>query len=354
MLYIRTDANKEIAAGHVMRCIAIADALRLLGEDSVFIVSEQDAVKLIQERGFRYLLIDGISNNLDYEIATFKKIIEQKNIKKLLIDSYFITDNYLRNIPKHVYTIYLGSLKEKFSGIDLLINYSNTYDAKFYEDNYQKEGVNTLLGVKYAPLRKEFQDLKPINNNSVKNLLITTGSTDKDNVTLKIIEYLINDILFKDIKINAVIGSLNNHYDDIKKFKSNFSNIVLHSNVKSMANLIRKNQLAISAAGTTLFELCACGVPTVSFSLVKEQKMDALKFSSDGIIPYSGSFMDDNTDKTTLSKIKEILINYIIDSDLRNEKSIEMTEYIDGNGSMRIANEIFSLNREQKLWRLWC
>ena len=343
MIYIRTDANKYIGAGHVMRCIAIAGALRNLGEDSIFITAEPDAATIIQESGFKYILINGIWNDLDYEINYLTDLIRNNNIEKILIDSYYVTNKYFQSLPKETQIIYLGSLAKAFNNIKLLINYSSIFDDTFYEENYREKGTCTLLGVKYAPLRKEFQKLSLIKSNFVKSILITTGSTDKNNVTLKIINYLLSDSIFRKLQINVIIGALNNHYDEIYKLKSCFENVILHSNVHNMAEIIRENQLAVSASGTTLYELCACGIPTVSFSLVKEQEKDGLKFASDGIIPYAGSFEDINNTDIVLYRIREMLTSYIMDADMRSEKSMLMNEYIDGNGSTRIANAILNL-----------
>ena len=135
MLYIRTDANKSIAAGHVMRCIAIANSLRTLWEESVFIISEMEAADIITEHGFQFILIDGRWNNLNYEINALKSLIDINNVRKLLIDSYYITNEYLKNIPKDVSVIYIGSLLKRFERIKLLINYSNVYDNNFYKKN---------------------------------------------------------------------------------------------------------------------------------------------------------------------------------------------------------------------------
>ena len=35
-------------------------------------------------------------------------------------------------------------------------------------------------------------------------------------------------------------------------------------NIKNMAEIMLNNDLAISAGGNTLYELCVCGIPTIA------------------------------------------------------------------------------------------
>lgn len=49
MLYIRTDMNEQIATGHIMRCISIADALTVAGEAVTFILADEQAVDLLKQ-----------------------------------------------------------------------------------------------------------------------------------------------------------------------------------------------------------------------------------------------------------------------------------------------------------------
>ena len=344
MLYIRTDANKSIAAGHVMRCLSIAKALREMGEDTTFITSESDAADIIHKNGFKYILIAGAWNDLNLEIAQIQVLINKYKIKKMLIDSYYITNEYLLAIPRTVKIIYIGSIREKFENLSLVINYSSTYDEKFYKLNYRDKGIKTLLGVKYAPLREEFQRLLPIRGGTVvKSVLISTGSTDRDNTTLKIIKKILNICICRNITINVIVGTLNSNYDEINLLKKDYSNIVIDSNVSNMAEVIRKNQIVITASGTTLYEVCACGIPAISFSLVKEQENEGQRFDFDDIVPYAGSFAEKDKINTTLCNIKKILLNYLSSPEKLYERSEKMRDYIDGEGSIRIGKEIIML-----------
>ena len=80
MIYIRTDMNDQIATGHIMRCLSIADGLRKIGESVKFIVADENAVALIKERGYSSIILGADWNNMDEEIPMLEKIIHKFNI----------------------------------------------------------------------------------------------------------------------------------------------------------------------------------------------------------------------------------------------------------------------------------
>ena len=53
----RVDSSLKIGAGHVMRCLALADGMKDMGAEAVFVCREHEGnlSKLIAERGFRVL-----------------------------------------------------------------------------------------------------------------------------------------------------------------------------------------------------------------------------------------------------------------------------------------------------------
>ncbi len=338
MLYIRTDANKHIAAGHVMRCLAIAAELRKQGEDTVFLVTEEEAAEIIRRFQFRSVLLGGAWNDLEKGMDELTGFIQSENIHKLLVDSYYASVHFFKILSSCVKLIYLGSLEKAFPGISLLINYSNTCNADFYAKAYHPQTVK-LLGVKYAPLREEFRGLKPITREQVKNILITTGSSDENNITARLTEDLIS--LFPGLNYHLAAGGLNRNKRSLEELKARRRNVTLYFDSDAMAPLMRSCDVALSASGTTMYELCACGVPSVCFSITGEQDESGKTFGNNGVLFYAGNIADDYN--ACLQKIKYALERLINDFELRKNSAAKMNAYIDGNGCSRIAREIMKL-----------
>ena len=93
MLYIRADMNRIIATGHVMRCLAIADAAEILGRKTTFILADDQAEELIKQRGHKTIILHTEWNNMDIELEQLKNIIMTYKIHALLVDSYQVTPN---------------------------------------------------------------------------------------------------------------------------------------------------------------------------------------------------------------------------------------------------------------------
>ena len=175
MNIIRADGNSVIGMGHIMRCLAIADAME---DKPIFVTACEECGKLIQERGYRVSVLPTDYREMESELSDLEKIVVKKRSfagekPVFLVDSYQATEDYFRRLRE------LGAVAclEDFGvsrPVDLLINY-NLYGKQMkYADD-----LRTLLGTGYVPLRREFtrnRNYKIWDN--VRNVLITTGGGD--------------------------------------------------------------------------------------------------------------------------------------------------------------------------------
>ncbi len=114
-------------------------------------------------------------------------------------------------------------------------------------------------------------------------------------------------------------------------------NIVLHINEQNMSGLMQKCDVAISAAGSTLYELCACGTPTITYTLADNQLIAAEEFQNRGLMVNAG---DCRNNDIFIDKIVEILRDLIDDKYKRQQMSFCMQLLIDGRGAQRLVDEL--------------
>ena len=91
-LFIRTEANRTTAMGHMMRCLSIADAAVRSGISVTFIVAEEGSAEVPDEKGFETIVLGTAFDNLESELSLMKEIIEERAVSVLLVDSYFVTE----------------------------------------------------------------------------------------------------------------------------------------------------------------------------------------------------------------------------------------------------------------------
>ena len=368
VIYIRTDGNSKIATGHLVRCLCIAQALEAIGSKVCFLVSDTDsqtllhdlAASIFQEYTFSFdtrVLKTAVYDSLESELPELESVLASASRKPtILIDSYYVTPIYLNTLRKFAQVAYMDDLRSFNYNVDLVINYDviPTSKEKEYRQAYTNAGI-TLLGSEYTPLRRQFQKQKVTLKDSIENILITTGGSDPYYFTEKIINALLS--LGLGTNLHVVVGRLFTNSHSLEQLAKENASIHLHYNVSDMAALMKQCDYAISAAGTTLYELCALGIPSISFTMADNQIIMAETFSETGAIPYAGDIRD-NGPEITLMKDKKIhpgssssvltciaehLSSSIQDSSKRIEQHNRMRSLVDGNGALKIAKALYQL-----------
>lgn len=337
MLYIRADMNEQIATGHIMRCISIADALTVAGEAVTFLLADEQAVDLLKQRGYDAIVLHTDWNHMEEELPALSRIIEKNKIKKILIDSYQVTPTYLSEVSRMVTTFYIDDLNKFDYPVNAVICYANYYKKFHYKTNNRK--TEYLLGTKYVPLKKSFWNCKPKNiSPKAKNILILTGGSDPYNVSGRLLNAMNKDE-FKDIDV--ICGRYNTNYSALTEMYRQYKNVKFHRAINNIEEYMQKADIAISAGGTTLYELCACGTPTISYAFVNNQLDNVRQFEEDGLIDYAGDARIDDI----AENVNQYLKKYKDDWQLREKKSEKMQEMVDGKGAMRLAEALMKFQK---------
>lgn len=334
MLYIRVDMNRIIATGHIMRCLAIANAAKRLGEDVTFILADGQAVELLEQHGHRTIIMNTQWNDMESELPVLNRLIEKHKIERILIDSYQITEKYLKILSAMVQTYYIDDLNAFLYPVNNIICYANYWEKFKYAERYQKTGL--LLGTKYVPLRQEFCECgKKDISIRVKNLLLLSGGTDKYGIFHQILNRLNLD---EYSQINVICGRFDMQYEKLKELESFYGNVKIYRSVVDIEKFMKEADIVISAGGITLYELCAVGTPSISYSIADNQLDNVKKFQDDGIIDYAGDVRKDDV----AGNIERYLQLYNSNQKLRQERSKEMQKLVDGKGALRIAKVLIS------------
>ena len=342
-LMIRADANAVIASGHVQRCLSIADAFDKRDVEVVFIFSDGEAEKVIEGKGYRTIILENDYRQKDTEVPDILKLIEREKADGILVDSYEITDYYISEIAKRCALAYIATMKEiDFKG-NLLINYTQYKKQSYFQQKYgdiARQGF-LLQGEKYVPLRREFQKIPLRKRRRIERILITTGASDPNDIVEDILTACTQSEELANLKYTVVVGKYFGNADKLEELKRAHAQVRLEYDVKNMSELMKTHDAAISAGGTTLFEVCACGLPTISIALADNQLTMTEYFKDRGVIPCAGDVRQDR--KWVIANIiNQILYwqNHIGEVNIGIEK---MQMLVDGMGAERIAAKLLEM-----------
>ena len=340
LILIRADANETIGTGHVMRCLSIAEEFQRLGGKVKFIIADDRSRPMIENKGFETICLNSKWDNLDFETEKLVGTLQNNNAENLLIDSYFVTAPYLKQLSKHIFTAYIDDMYSFAYPVHLLINYNFYADIETYQNLYQSAEIKPqfLLGCDYAPLRKEFSNVRKEIHPHITKILITSGGTDRYNVAGQLLERFLSEERYCNIDFYVVLGRFNSNIEALQSMYGNHRNIHFLINIPDMDRYMKLCDIAITAGGTTTYELFASGIPSIMYTLADNQLDIAKKVSALGLIPWAGDVRKDMT--LCIDNILKWIDIYLSDYQMRKEISAKMQSYIDGKGAGRIAMQL--------------
>lgn len=327
---IRADGNSHTGMGHIMRCLVICKEFIRRNIETIFLVKyDTKLINILDENKIKYLIIE--NTNLKEEAINLCKIIKELNIDGILIDSYWINNEYLREIYNHVNLLISIDDNNLYDYPSHIIINGNIYGNDI---NYKLINENTklLLGSDYAILSDEFTNETPIKiKDNVKNILITMGGCDINNYTPTVI----NSISKINIPINVIIGPQFNNKKAIENIALSNQKINLFYNPKSMKTIMKNNDIAISASGTTTYELGVLGIPTILIYQADNQENIAKKTSELGMMINLGYFED-----VKEAEIYDSLLDLVSNKKKREDMSNKCIKNIGRTGVIKIVDEI--------------
>lgn len=350
MTGIRADANERVATGHIMRCITIARELLALGEEILFFVADAYAVPLLLQAGMPYQCLHTQWDRPEEELPVLVREIKKAGCHKLLVDSYQATAEYLGVLAKECKIIYIDDMFEERYPVDMIINY-NAYHTRFpYEKTYS-EKTRLLLGSRFVPLRKEFarkestSQEQPHRKQAVWNIFLSCGGGDVHNALGGILEQAMNqkqkDFWGESMVFHTIVGGFHQQVARLEELAAKHPEIRLHQKVSNMAGIMSQCDIAVSAAGTVLYELCAMQVPTVFFVCAENQKYDSEFFALDDRMIFAGDIRSSR--EACIGGVWSGIRKLIREEGLRQAMRKKLGEVTDGKGAGRIAEAIRSM-----------
>lgn len=340
MIWIRADGGKEIGTGHIMRCLSVADALRQMGEAVCFLMADDSAAALVEKAGQDYRVLHSSFKHPEEELDELIPFFSEGGKSVFLADSYFVTPSYLSRIRACMPVGYMDDRGISGLPVDLLINYNIFADASIYGGS-EERATEYLLGTRYAPLRREFHEVSYQVREQAESVLITTGGSDRYDLAGKILKEALKYPGARDLEYCVVSGAYNENLPALLEIESQHPNVKIYRNVTRMSELMQNCDIAVTAGGSTMYELSAVGVPIVCFSFVDNQEKIVEGFREREIVCFGGDYLRQG------ERMVGDVVSHIAllrgNAELRRSYSRRQRALVDGKGAMRIAKRLKGL-----------
>ena len=256
---ILTEAGISIGYGHLSRCIALYDEIYSRNiEAELIIYGDVDNTGLLNGKAFRiedWLNVEYLEKTLSNEdyVIVDSYLADYKCYEKIALQSkraLYIDDNGRINYPKGI-----------------IVNPSLNY--RHIDYSYMPE-ERVLKGSKYVILRSAFcADEEKKLNKSVSRGLIIMGGTDIRNLIPLLIKYICEKN--PDIYFDIIVDS----FQYAKLISTNkLNNVLYHKDLSEtdMYKIMYSADIAISAAGQTIYELISTKTPFIAVQVAENQK----------------------------------------------------------------------------------
>lgn len=330
-----------------MRCLTLARALREAGSSSWFVFREHQGHlgARLQQSGFACIALPTASDarchdwigaswqqDADETAATIQR--EAGRADWVVVDHYGLDHRWHEAVRASTHRLLaIDDLANRRLNCDVLLD-QNLY-ANF---NQRYEGLVpaetcTLLGPAYALLRPEFAALRQTlvqRNGRVKRVLVFFGGIDATTEIVKAIEA--NLSLGNPFELDVVLGPAGKSIADMRNDYADRSTVTFHESVDDMAGMIARADLFIGAGGSTTWERCCLGTPSIVIAVAQNQEAIAEGCAEAGAAMYLGVASDVTTD-VLAGALKTLIQN----PDALVAMSRSAMQLVDGHGASRVA-----------------
>ncbi len=335
-LLIRADGNKGIGAGHVMRCLALAQAWQDGGGMAVFAFASASPAlkKRLKSEGMKTAAVKATAGG-NRDARKTAAIALRLGASWVVVDGYAFGADYLARLRVDGLRLALiddNGIVERHEA-EIVIN-QNLYAR---EDRYRRQGKNTglLLGSRYALIRREFLGQRTNRRRFREKgyrVLVTLGGADPLGLSPAAIRAL-GKLAPAELEVRVVVGPANpngNRCREEMRAASLRGEVI--SAAENMAEHMVWADVAVAAAGSTCWEMACLGLPAILVVTADNQAPIAASLHEAGIARSLG-----RPGLTLESRIAAAAKGLLADAAARREMCRRGRKLIDGRGAERVA-----------------
>lgn len=353
---IRVDAGPEIGIGHFMRCLTLANALGKRGASVRFVSGQMPdhLRRLALDSGHELGLlareadaatVDDLAHShwlgatQASDAAATNAALADRDWDWVIADLYALDARWEHAVTAGTRRLLaIDDVADRAHDCRVLVDQNLYPDMNTRYMGKVPPSCSVLAGPRYALLREEFAQLRAetgVKDGVVRRMLVLLGGMDSRNETAKAIDAIAR-LRDQPAVVDVVIGMQHPARQDIAALCDRYG-YRCHVQPYNIAELMARADLAIGATGSTSWERCCLGLPTVCFTHAANQVPIAEGLAAGGAIVNLGDGADLCAEDIAAA------VQQLIDSPARRRMLSQNARHlVDGLGASRVIDRMVS------------
>lgn len=345
-LVLRADAGPEVGIGHLMRCVALAQAWQEQGGSTA--LASAGLPPALKERldreGIERIPVSGPPGSRKDAEALARQAADRGAC--VALDGYHLGPEYQRLVAAAARRILLVADhgRPEAGPVDLLLD--QNLGAGSEGDPDPPASRRDLLGPRFALLRREFRAAarEPAKRRfPPRRLLVSLGGGAPGELCLPLLDAVARGGLGLT-EITVVVGPAHRGDTGRGRFaEGGGPELALARDPESMVPLIQRADVAVSAAGSTCWELACLGLPAVVLPIAHNQEPVARALDEQGVALSAGP-----AERAGGTDVARLLARLTSDRELYEALRERGMLLVDGEGAPRVARALATATEESR------
>jgi len=327
---LRADASVAQGTGHVMRCLTLGNALASAGHEVHLATSDSNIPwleNLINASGVTRHAVpaNSLEDSLILEVAP----------DWLVVDSYEIPAASIDAIQKRVLTLAIVDGESRSINADIYLDHNVGAEIR----NWSPDVASRLLaGSRFALVRQPIINVKRhvpwLLTNHAPRVLGVMGGSDPTGMIVEVARAVATTTR----PMAATLICAPQWQATVDEYLSGHDGVRVIEPTSELHVLLANTDIAISAAGTSSWELCTLGLPSILIEVVENQTESLAAMTEKELV--IGISSASHGREGTSDAIKLNLERLIDDENLRRSLSEHCVTAFDGLGASRVVAEM--------------
>jgi UDP-2,4-diacetamido-2,4,6-trideoxy-beta-L-altropyranose hydrolase len=267
-LILRADAGSSMGVGHVMRCLALAQAWQDQGGRATFVCAELPVplADRLRREGCDVDFLQLIAREVEDAAATIR-IAREKGAEWIVVDGYGFSAAYYQQLRDNGYSVLALDDMQHLAHypVDVLLNQNLSAQPSLYANRVAAD-AELLLGPRYSLLRREFRQAmprRPSVSGATRRVLLSFGGGDAENFTGRLLRQLAHG-RDHNVEVKVLAGAANPHVAGLRSLIPTLPfRTQLTVNIENVAAAMAWADVAITAGGSTVWEMACMRLPAL-------------------------------------------------------------------------------------------